>query len=128
MFALLARLHRECGTLFRAVRAVDLKARVLELARSDSAELAVYVEGLRAVPVLFVDDLAQAAMSAVYGEKLFDLVEHRTVRGLPCLFTVQIGPTDLERKLAGYEGLHADRAACLVRRIREFCRSVDFGA
>jgi hypothetical protein len=86
------------------------------------------VEGrLRAAEIAFVDDLSQAKLTPHYAERFFALVEHRMARGLPLIVTTQLDGNALARKLAGYEDQFADTAACLVRRLRDFCAPVNFG-
>ena len=98
-----------------------------EFLPKDSDTLGAFIAKLQSVPVLFVDDLGQAKMTPLYGEKLFALVEHRTNRGLPIIATAQSRPDALVRKLAGWEGEFADTARCLVRRLMNYCTPVDFG-
>ena len=148
VFHRLATLHRKNVAKFVALTADELKRKLI------TAALAGEVEGddqehevewsetgpiyhkrepstfegkLRAADVVFVDDLTQTKLTAHYAERLFALVEYRTGRGLPLIVTAQMDGDRLARKLAGWEDQFADTAACLVRRLRDYCQPVNFG-
>ncbi len=143
VFHRLAALHREHGTMFLALTADELKRQLIAAALSGEVEdegcstesyycppsrNPTTVEGkLRAAEIVFVDDLSQTKLTPHYAERLFAIVEHRAARGLPLIVTVQMDGDRLARKLAGYEDQFADTAACLVRRLRDFCQPVNFG-
>jgi len=127
-----AALHRETGVRFLALTADEVKRRLIEAARSDLwAEGEGAAQGIEAemlaAPIVFIDDLSQAKLTAHYAERLFAIVEHRTAHGLPLIVTVQMGKGALIRKLAGYEDAFLDTAACLARRLEDYCQPVNFG-
>jgi hypothetical protein len=153
VFARLMELHRAEGLPFVALSSDALKQRMIDLsqrggwddeaaeraenlARSARARdflparddtLGLFCAKLQTVPVLFVDDLSQIKATGFAAEKLFSIIENRTREGLPLIVTLQTGPADLIRKLAGAGAEYADTAACLVRRLQDFCEAVDFG-
>ena len=154
IFARLIRLHFDTGQKFYALRATYFKETILKLARQswdeheesedayiersrrnpfhmlpdkdDTGER--FMDKLRKIPLLFIDDIGQAKMSELYGEKLFELVEDRCSRRIPTLFTAQQTGAGLIQTLSGYEGQYLFRAEMLVGRLRDFCTSVDFGS
>ena len=127
IFARLIQLHLDTGQKFYALRATEFKETILKLARrswdeheefedtyiernmrnpfhmlpddEDTSER--FMNKLRKIPLLFVDDIGQAKMSELYGEKLFELVEDRCARRFSTLFTAQQTgagfDTDIER-------------------------------
>ena len=140
----LAQLHRERDLRFCAYSADELKRRLIQAALNGeiepdsliiASESSVYhrrepvtFEGeLRAAKLVFIDDLSQAKLTAHYAERLFALIEYRTARALPIVFTAQMDGDRLIRKLAGWEDQFADTAACIVGRIRDYCQAVNFG-
>lgn len=152
VFARLAALHRAEGLAFVALSADTLKQRIIDLAQRGGEDgdedarrdpggarpadrfqpregdtLGAFIRKLQTVPVLFIDDLGQAKVTALYAEKLFALIEHRTREGLPLVVTVQGRPPDVVRKLAGWGAEFADTARCLVRRLCDYCQRVSFG-
>jgi hypothetical protein len=152
VFARLAALYRAERLAFVALTADTLKQRIIDLAQRGGEDgdedarrdpgggrppdrfqpcegdtLGRFIGKLQTVPVLFIDDLGQAKVTALYAEKLFALIEHRTCEGLPLIVTVQGRPPEVVRKLAGYGAEFADTARCLVRRLCDFCQRVDFG-
>jgi DNA replication protein DnaC len=141
----LATLYRENGTQFYALTADELKQGVIVAAHNGEVEHeATYeyrgdhlpslrrepstFEGkLRAADIVFIDDLSQTKMTGYYAERLFALVEHRVARAKPLIVSVQMDGDRLAHKLAGWDEQFADTAACIVRRLRDFCQSVNFG-
>lgn len=77
---------------------------------------------LARAPVLFLDDLGKGRLTERGVAELFGLVEVRTANLLPVIVTCNhVGDT-----LAA--SLHGETGAALVRRLREFCRCIYFGA
>lgn len=65
------------------------------------------------VRVLFLDDLGDEKHTEAITAELKDLVEHRTSRGLPILWTSNLSPEQITAK-------HGERGAAIVRRLAEF--------
>lgn len=152
IYSRLAALHRAHGTGFIGITSDDLKNAILSLSAMQAPDEIGYgsgrlvadrladispmlaavrsveslIDGLRRASVLFIDDIGQAKMTPVYGERLFSLIEYRTARCLPVIVTAQIDGDALTKKLSGYENEHLDRAQCIVRRIRDKCCPVNF--
>lgn len=65
------------------------------------------------VRVLLLDDLGDEKHTEAITAELKDLVEHRTSRGLPILWTSNLSPEQITAK-------HGERGAAIVRRLAEF--------
>lgn len=130
VYARLAELHRTEGTSFHAFTADALKATVLSLSCGEPAggfvNMDAMMAALTSVDVLFLDDLSQAKVTAVYAEKLFAMVERRTARGLAMAVTVQMQKGALVAKLAGRDEEWKDTAECIARRLSDYCMPVSF--
>ena len=71
------------------------------------------LEDARKVKVLLLDDLGDEKGTDAVGAELKDLIEHRTSRRLPILWTSQLNAAQLEAK-------HGERGKAIVRRLAEF--------
>lgn len=76
------------------------------------------IEYLHRVPVLILDDLGKQASSPTVDEEIFDLIDTRISEMLPTLISTNLVSAELEGSM------RADRGGPLVRRIKEFSRTV----
>jgi hypothetical protein len=112
---------------FEFVRTVDLSAQVRRLAPRRGDELEEYIQRLSTVPVLFLDDLHQSKLTPRYAEELFRIVDTRTSSDeLPLFVSSQMPGVQLIEKLAGDNPDLRLTAEAILRRLREFCHSIDF--
>lgn len=79
-----------------------------------------WMKGATGVDVLFLDDFTKSVLTERADSALFGVVETRTANCLPILTTTNLDGQGLARQIS------ADRAAPLVRRLREFCEAVQF--
>lgn len=85
-----------------------------------TAEAARYVERLMSVDLLLLDDVLKVKLTDSFEQALFAIVNERTERLLPVILTTNdTGETLLDR-------MSADRGPALLRRLRQFCTSVNF--
>jgi len=72
---------------------------VQSLGESGSMTLLERLETIRRAPVLILDDLAAESDSPWVREKLYQILDFRTVERLPTVITLNIGPEEWEEKL-----------------------------
>jgi DNA replication protein DnaC len=98
-----------------------LPASKLSLAVSDqwndawgiAARAGATLREARRVRVLLLDDIGDEKHTEAVTAELKDLVEHRTSRSLPILWTSNLSPEQITAK-------HGERGAAIVRRLAEF--------
>lgn len=78
-------------------------------------------EELRNTPILFIDDLGKEKMTEHEENELYRLVEHRTARNKPIMFTTNFNGIELTKRLS------PDRSGPIIDRIREFCTCIPMG-
>jgi hypothetical protein len=81
-----------------------------------------WADALARVDVVFFDDIDKGALTPRVQAELFGLIDRRCVNMLPTIATTNMTGDDLAAKVGD------DRGAPMVRRLREFCRVVNFGA
>ncbi len=83
---------------------------------------------IKRVDILFIDDLGKSRFTTADGvgkvaeEFLFETVNKRIESGLPTIFTSNLDGDGLEKAMTD------ERGKAFVRRLREFCRAVNFDA
>lgn len=78
-----------------------------------ASEAAGLLRDARRVRVLMLDDLGDEKHTEAITAELKDLIEHRTSRGLPILWTSNLSPEQITAK-------HGERGAAIARRLAEF--------
>ena len=87
-----------------------------------SSERAVrWLRKLSTVEVLFLDDVFKARLTESFEAALYGIIENRTSRGLPIIATTNDTGASLKARMSD------DRGQAIYRRLKEFCRSVNFG-
>jgi DNA replication protein DnaC len=120
MWLLLKRLHF-AGTQFKAIRSTEFAQNAIQQFSDNPEEKARALSELRSlktVPVLFIDDLGKERATARLETELYELLEERTSRLLPILFTTQLAGQALASMLSRENG------EAIVRRLREFCEFI----
>lgn len=79
-----------------------------------------WIKRLSKVPVLFLDDVGKFKLTERVESELFGLVELRAANLKPIIATTNFVGDTLQQKLT------EDRGGPLVRRLKEFCDSVNF--
>ena len=69
------------------------------------------------VPVLVLDDISQGKMTETWSAALFDLLEDRSSRNLPTLWTCQIGLTAFRQKIVRQNGGDNEQAQAITQRL-----------
>jgi hypothetical protein len=85
-----------------------------------AAVAAKWVHSRARADLLMLDDCFKSNLTASYEAALFAIVTTRTERGLPLICTLNDTGESLLQRISG------DRAAPLVRRIREHCVAIGF--
>ena len=76
-------------------------------------------EAAMRVPLLVLDDISQARFTEAWSSRLFDLLETRLSHGLPVLWTSQIPPDELRRKIVRQNGGDVGQAEAISRRLSQ---------
>ena len=92
-----------------------------EIVKRYQSETAVtWLESLYTVELLFIDDFGKNKMTERAETDLFGIVDERSMAKLPIIIT-----TNYSSKMLA-EALTENRAAPLMRRLREFCEPIQF--
>ena len=115
--------HRFKFTALSFVKLVD-DIRINAMTSPDEAN--DYLKALITIPILFIDDINQTHLTPTVSKYLYQIFDKRTLAGRPILLTSQLAGDELIEK---YVSKHPDlqtTAEAIVRRIRDFCVTVDF--
>lgn len=78
-----------------------------------ASEAVLMLRNAKRARVLLLDDLGDEKHTEAVTSELKDLIEHRTSRGMPILWTSNLSPEQITAK-------HGERGAAIVRRLAEF--------
>jgi DNA replication protein DnaC len=120
VWKLLERLHFAEKRRIKAFNPMDLKLAVAQAWR-DSETAEGFVEDLRDVAVLFIDDLDTVKFTEAVEETIYDVFEFRPTHGKPVIATVNRTGRELAARMNAN-----GRGARIVERMREFCQVVNF--
>lgn len=88
---------------------------------SESAAIVeTWVESMIRADILFMDDVFKNKFTDSFEGIIFSIVDRRTENGMPIILTANDTGTSLTSRLS------EDRGQPLVRRLREFCKSIQF--
>jgi DNA replication protein DnaC len=112
-------LHKEhfAGRRCMAINATDLSAKALEKFDDNPKVKTKARDDLyncRRADILLLDDLGKGKLTDRAEEELYDLLEKRTTRRVPTIWTANAGGDDLLGKLS------ADRGPAILRRLTDF--------
>lgn len=107
------------GRKVKAVTALELM-RYPALMMTDFNEASKYAAELSCVPLLVLDDVFKAKPTERVEELLFAVIDERGQWGRPCLVTLNDTGESLRSRLS------ADRGPALIRRLREYCETIQF--
>lgn len=102
--------HFLAGDGFRAVNCGTLG---IDISASVGAALRELLRPLKRIRLLLLDDLGKERSTPHVAAALYSVVEERTARGLPMLFSANFGGEELAEKLG-------EHGPFIVRRLREF--------
>jgi hypothetical protein len=118
LYLLLKREYKAGRTI--RVLSHDSGYRYAERFNESPAEVHRWIEDRVKAHILALDDTFKCKLTESFEQALFTIVSQRTERGLPILATLQdVGASLTER-------MSADRGAALVRRLREYCATINF--
>jgi DNA replication protein DnaC len=86
----------------------------------DQSKAAGFIEELIRVDVLMLDDLDKAKFTERTEAELFEVIDARTAHGRPILASLNAAGDALAAMLPEHRGLP------IVRRLRDYCRNVEF--
>jgi hypothetical protein len=91
----------------------------IEAAKSDptSTPARLWHSAMHRVPVLVIDDIAQAKFTESWASALFELLESRTKKHLPTFWTMQITGSELRQKIADQNGGDYAQAKAIITRL-----------
>lgn len=117
---LLERLHSERRKIV-PLTPMDLKLQVAR-AWQDIETVEDWIDGLRQVEVLFLDDLDTVKFTEAVEETIYDLFEYRPVHRRPVICTLNLTGAELAARMDA-----KGRGAKIVERMREYCDVINFG-
>jgi DNA replication protein DnaC len=113
-------LHFKEHRSIKFIGAADLGLKCGQLFWEDQSKAAWFIEDLIRVDVLMLDDLDKARFTDRTEAELFHVIDARTANGKPILASLNTTGDELAAMLSQHRGLP------LVRRLRDYCRAVDF--
>ena len=117
---LLLKREFDLGRKIGHVESLDLSLRFAAMASQAPDAAAGWVDKLCAAEILFLDDPFKVKLTERVEETLFLIVARRTDHNRPLIVTTNdVGETLAQR-------MSEDRAAPLLRRLREFCTVISF--
>lgn len=121
-YLLMKRILLETGIKPLIKKCAKLRHELARVSKSDDESARIrFVKELIEAPILFLDDLGQAAASDSFGEALFDIIEERTNQKRPIIATSQIGGSEYVEKFNDER-----QGLALSRRLAESCYKVTF--
>jgi DNA replication protein DnaC len=117
---LLERLHFDEHRKIVAFSPMDLKLAVANAWR-DTETAEDWIDTLRDVDVLFLDDLDTIKFTEAVEETIYDVFEFRPTHGNPVIATVNRTGRELAARMNA-----SGRGAKIVERMREYCHVVNF--
>ena len=84
--------------------------------RQDAGDCRATWDRLATIAILVLDDLSQGSFTPAWGSALFGLLEERTGRGLPTIWTSQIPLRELAVKIENGTG-DGSQAEAITRRL-----------
>lgn len=120
VWKLIERLVVEEGRSVLAMTGTDFARRVAEAYGASAEEGAAFFAQCVKADVLFWDDFGKFKVTPRVEDEILDIVEHRTSHGLPILLTTNSNAGQLKKAFSD------DRREPIFRRLREFCRYVNF--
>jgi DNA replication protein DnaC len=117
---LLERLHFDEHRKIMAFTPMDLKLAVANAWR-DTETAEDWIDTLRYVDVLFLDDLDTIKFTEAVEETIYDVFEFRPTHGNPVIATVNRTGRELAARMNA-----SGRGAKIVERMREYCQVVNF--
>lgn len=120
---LLRDIYIESGTPFEFCRVTEWRLRLDKAHRYGGRGVADLVRPLCRAPLLVMDDLGHGKWNEATLASLFEIIDARTSRSLPSIFTTQHTKDSL--RLA-FEKVSPQTSAALIRRLEDFTRLVVF--
>jgi len=117
---LLERLHSE-GRKIEALTPMDLKFQVMK-AWQDNEAAEEWLDRLRRVGLLFLDDLDTVKFTEAVEETIYDIFEYRPMHHRPVIATLNRTGQELAARMNAN-----GRGAKIVERMRESCEVINFG-
>lgn len=125
MFLYLKKRHM-LGTQVRYINAVKFADELADAYGRGSHDAERWMKEIERVPVLFIDDLGKEKLTERVETFYYRCTEYRYSERLPLFFTSNLTGAKLQARwddVANRNGFWADRAAPIIRRIRERCKS-----
>lgn len=108
------------GVDIEAFTANRFAVEAARLAGESSERSAKWLHKLKAVTILFIDDIGKREMTEFSEAQLFDVIDHRYANGLPMIFTCEGNSKWLSRFIG------ESRRDGMIRRIVESCQDISF--
>ena len=109
-----ARRHFLEGVPVRAISCPDF---ALECVGRYDNQLLDWIQPMRDTSILILDDLGKERVNERVASAFFNLIEHRTSRGKPILFTSNFGGEELAERFG-------EHGPYIIRRLREYSRII----
>jgi hypothetical protein len=113
-------LHFKEHRSIKAIGAANFGLKCAQFFWEDQSKAAGFIDGLIRVDVLLLDDLDKAKFTERTETELFNVINERTANGKPILASLNVTGEELAAMLSEHRGWP------IVRRLRDFCRPVDF--
>ena len=107
------------GKKFKCCNAFEL-SRYPSMLMADSAGAGVFADSLVNVDLLMLDDVFKAKPTERVEELLFAVIDERGQWERPCIITLNDTGDSLTARLS------ADRGPALIRRLRDYCQTINF--
>jgi DNA replication protein DnaC len=120
LYLLLQRLHFEEHRRIKTINGPDFASKCSRYSWEDQAKSDSFIEELCRVELLMIDDLDKARFSDRPETGLWQVIENRVSNEKPILTSLNVTGDELAAMFSEHRGL------ALVRRLRDFCRVVDF--
>jgi DNA replication protein DnaC len=122
VWKLLERLHFAEKRKIKEFTPMDLKLAVTNAWRDRDPETAKnFVDAVRYVDVLFLDDFDTIKFTEAVEETIYDIFEFRPTHGYPVIATLNRSGRELAARMNAN-----GRGAKIVERMREYCQVINF--
>jgi len=113
----------ESGCAFEFCRMTEWRLRLDKAHRYGGKGVADLVRPLCRTPFLVCDDLAHGKFTENSFSSLFEIIDCRTSRGLPTVFTTQFSKDEIQKRLSA---VNVETTKAIFRRLEQFFRLVPF--